>query len=72
MQVLGRLVKEIAQGIMSDLCWKSSTIFALQNGTEDYLVRLLDDMNLCAIHEGWQTIMPKDIQLAHRIHGEWN
>ena len=50
MWVFCRLVKEIGQGIKSDLHWQSSAIFTLQNGAEDYLVRLLDDMNLCAIY----------------------
>ena len=35
-----------------------------------YLVGLLDDANLCAIHARRVTIMPKDIQLARRIRGE--
>ena len=43
-----------------------------KNGAEDYLIRLLDDINLCAIHAHWQTIMLKDIQLAYRYHGEQN
>ena len=72
MWVFCRLVKEIGQGIESDLHWQSSAILALQNGAEDYLMRLLDNTNLCAIHAHWQTIMSKDIQLAHRICGEWN
>ena len=43
---------------------------ALQEATEAYLVGLFEDMNLCAIHAKRVTIMPKDIQLAQRIHGE--
>ena len=30
----------------------------------------MEDANLCAIHTKRVTIMPKDIQLAHHIHGE--
>ena len=37
---------------------------------EAYLVGLFEDTNLCAIHGKRVTIMPKDIQLARRIHGE--
>ena len=61
-----------AAHIKLNLCWQSSAIFTLQNGAEDYLVRLLDDTNLGAIHACQQTFMLKDIQLSCRIHGEWN
>lgn len=43
---------------------------ALQEGLESYLVRLLEDTNLEAIHRNRQTIAPKDLQLARRIRGE--
>ena len=43
---------------------------ALQEEAECYLVHLKEDMNLCAIHTKHVTIMPKDIQIAHQIHGE--
>ena len=45
-------------------------MMALQEASEAYLVRLFEDMNLCAIHAKRVTIMPKDIQLARRIRGE--
>jgi histone H3 len=35
-----------------------------------YLVGLFEDTNLCAIRAKCVRIMPKDIQLAHHIHGE--
>ena len=65
-----RLVREIAQDFKSDLRCQSSAILALQEATEDYLVRLFEDTNLCTIHSKRVTIMPKDIQLARRIRGE--
>ena len=34
-------------------------------------IGLLEDANLCAIHAKQVTIMPKDIQLAWNIHGEY-
>ncbi len=37
---------------------------------EDYLVGLLNNSNLFAIHANRVTIMPKDIQLAQKIRGE--
>ncbi|XP_074360414.1 histone H3.3-like isoform X2 [Apium graveolens] len=65
-----RLVREIAQGIKSDLRFQSHAFLALQEASEDYLVGLFHDANLCSIHAKRVTIMPKDIQLARRIRGE--
>ena len=65
-----RLVREIAQDIKTDLWFQSAAVLCLQEATEAYLVGLLDDANLCAIHARRVTIMPKDIQLARRIRGE--
>ena len=65
-----RVVREIAQDIKTDLRFQSAVILCLQEATEAYLVGLLDDANLCAIHARRVTIMPKDIQLARRIRGE--
>ena len=48
----------------------SAAVAALQDAAEAYLVGLFEDTNLCAIHAKRVTIMPKDIQLAQRIHGE--
>ncbi|XP_006161684.1 histone H3.3-like [Tupaia chinensis] len=65
-----RLVREIAQDFKTDLRFQSAAIGALQAASEAYLVCLLEDTKLCGIHAKRLTIMPKDIQLAHRIHGE--
>ena len=65
-----RLIREITQEICSDLHFQAIAIKALQEATESYLVGLIEDSNLCAIHVKHVTIMPKDMQLAHRIPGE--
>ena len=65
-----RLVREITQEFKTDLRFQSAAIMALQEASEAYLVGLFEDSNLCAIHTKRVTIMPKDIQLARRIHGE--
>ena len=65
-----RLVREIAQDFHSDLRFQSSAILATQEASEAYLVGLMEDTNLCAIHAKRVTIMPKDMQLARRIRGE--
>ena len=67
-----RLVKEIIHCDMgkADTRIQSAALEALQEAAEVYLVRLLDDANLCALHSRRVTLMPKDIQLARRIRGE--
>ena len=65
-----RLVREIASDYKSDLRFQQSSILALQEATEAYMVGLFEDTNLCAIHAKRVTIMPKDMQLARRIRGE--
>jgi histone H3 len=64
------LVRKIAINFKSDLQMQSTTVLALQEASEAYLVRLFEDTNECAIHAKHVTIMPKDIQLAQRIRGE--
>ena len=49
---------------------QAMAVHVLQWAAEAYLVGLLEDTNLCALHAKCCTILPKDIQLACRIHGE--
>ena len=56
-----RLVREIAQTHNPCLRFQSGAILALQESAEAYLVGLLEDSNLCAIHAKRVTIMPKDM-----------
>ena len=65
-----RLVPEIGQDFKMDLRWEAKAILYLQQAAEAYLVGFLEDANLCAVHTKWQTIMPKDIQIACRIQGK--
>ena len=67
-----RLVREIAQDFKADLRFCSATLLACQEASEAYLVGLMEDSNLCAIHAKRVTIMPKDIQLTRRIRRERN
>ena len=46
------------------------TVLALHKATEAYLIHLLEDTNLYAIHAKCVTISPKDMWLANRIQGE--
>ena len=65
-----RLIREVAQDFKMDLRFTADATYTLQCASENYLVRLFEDSNLCAIHVKRVTIMPKDIQLAWRIRGE--
>jgi len=69
-----RLCREIALDFRNkkneDLRFQGSSLHALQEAAEAYLVGLNEDANLCAIHAKRVTIMPKDIQLARRIRCE--
>ena len=66
------LVREVAQQFSMIFRFRSSTITALQEASEAYLVRLFEDTNLCTIHAKCVTIMRKDIQLARHIRGKRN
>ena len=67
-----RLVKEITQEYLRkpEIRYQQAALEGLQEATEYYLVGLLDDANVCAIHARRITLMPKDILLAQRIRGE--
>ena len=65
-----RLVREVAGELKNDLRFQQSSLLALQEASESYLVSLFEDTNLCAIHAKRVTIMPRDVQLARRIRGE--
>ena len=49
-------------------------IAALQEATENFIVRLFEDVNLLAVHAKRIMVMPRDIRLALRIrrdHYHW-
>lgn len=63
-----RVVREIAQDFKSEgFRFTKSSISALQEATEAYLVELFGDANLTTFHAKRVTVMPKDIQLARTI-----
>ncbi|DBA69935.1 hypothetical protein WJX79_005679 [Trebouxia sp. C0005] len=65
-----RLVRELTNDVAPEpFRWTAEGLLALQEATEDFIVHLLEDCNLCAIHAKRVTIMPKDMQLARRIRG---
>mmetsp|Transcript_37417 Transcript_37417/g.95619 ORF Transcript_37417/g.95619 Transcript_37417/m.95619 type:complete len:114 (-) Transcript_37417:284-625(-) len=67
-----RLVKEITLEFHHSLQWQSVALEALQYAAEDYIIGLMEDANLSALHAKRVTVMPKDIHLANRIRGNKN
>ena len=65
----GRLLREVMNEFKTELRLQQNALSALQEASEAYLVGLMQDTNLCAIHAKRVTIMPKDMQLARRIRG---
>ena len=49
--------------------WQQAAIECLQEASEAYLVCLLSDAYLCAIHAKRVTLMPRDVQLIRRLRG---
>ena len=66
-----RLVREIIQRQQGNLKLQSTAVLALQEASEAFLVGLMEQANLCAIHAKRVTIMPWDMQLARRIWGDF-
>ena len=62
-----RLVREVLQDVKSDIRLTASSVEAIQNAAEAYLVSIFEDANLCAVHARRVTVMPKDFQLVKRI-----
>ena len=65
-----RLVREIAQDFKTSLRFSATSIIALQEAAEAYLVKLFQDALMCSIHAKRVTLMKKDIRLAYRIRGD--
>ena len=51
-----------------DLRFQSAALKALQEGSEAYLIGLLEDSQQCTFHAKRMTLMPKDMQLARWLH----
>ena len=47
--------------------FQATVLLAIQEAMEAWLVRLMEDMNLCAIHARCVTIQPRDLSLVHKI-----
>ena len=50
--------------------FQSTTIAALQEAAENFIVGLFEDVSLLAVHAKRVTVMPRDVRLALRIRGD--
>ncbi|KAH7300941.1 hypothetical protein KP509_23G004700 [Ceratopteris richardii] len=64
-----QFVMETTSNLESSSDEERIAIEALQEVAKAYLISMLEDSNLCAIHAKRVTIQPKDLQLARRIRG---
>lgn len=67
-----RLVRNICADIDNDLRFAAQALMALQEAAEAYMVSVLEDAGLCAVHAKRQTVMKSDMMLARRIRGDDN
>lgn len=63
-----RVVREVVHGYRDDLRMNSLSLDALQEVTEMYLVRLMEDAQMAAIHDKRITVKSKDVELATKLH----
>lgn len=69
-----RLVRHVGEDISNSLGYQtfrysSKSLEALQALTEQFMVNLYEDSNMCTAHARRVTLMGKDINLAARIRG---
>ena len=63
-----KLVREVVEEVSQEgFRFQSATIKALQEGSEAYLIGLLEDSQLCTFHVKRVMLMPKDMQLTRRL-----
>ena len=55
---------KVSSFIKCPLCWTQGAIEAIHEGAESYMINLLEDAYLLAIHARRITVQPWDIQLA--------
>lgn len=65
-----RLVREVAETHKAGLRFQASAVAAIQEASEAFVVSLLADSTICALHAGRVTTMPRDLQLVRRLRGE--
>ena len=51
------------------LRWSAGALLAMHEAAEAYIVTLIEEGQLAAIHAKRITLLPKDLQLAKRLRG---
>ncbi|CAG0881823.1 unnamed protein product [Cyprideis torosa] len=66
-----RVVRDITNGINPNVVYRyqASALFALQEVAENFLVQMMETLNILALHAGRKTIMNKDVAILKRIPG---
>ena len=67
-----RYIHEVCQDVAKEYRWQAIALYLLQVAAEAYMVGILSDTNLCAIHHKCQTIFPKDLFLARHLRCKSN
>uniref|UniRef100_A0A7S3N9W1 Core Histone H2A/H2B/H3 domain-containing protein n=1 Tax=Euplotes harpa TaxID=151035 RepID=A0A7S3N9W1_9SPIT len=65
-----RRIRNVIKECDAEVRIKELAFEAMREAAEAYLVDVLSDSNLCAIHAKRQTVMVKDVLLASRIRGD--
>ena len=63
------LIKETEGTSMENCRIQPAALTLLQAASEDLIIAIFEDVNLCAHHANRKTIMLKDLKLAMRIRG---
>ena len=68
--ILLYLGRTVYKRLWACLALYKGALKALHEASENYMVGLMEDASLLAIHARQVTLQPRDIQLARRIRGE--
>ena len=63
------IVKRMSRKLSKVKKWQKTAVEALQEASEQYIIKILEDTNWCAVHAGRQTIQRRDLELVMRIRG---
>ena len=61
------MVRDVTRELCGEYKWTVDALKAIHEGSETFLITILEYGNLAAIHSGRVTIMPRDIQLMMKI-----
>ena len=65
-----QLVKKILQSFRDDFRMTSTALMALQEASEAHVIQVLEESQLCALHDNRVTVMSRDLHLVQRVHDD--